>query len=350
MSGRPRESGGSDVALVRRKFGAHLDAAAKTTLASQRAYPSVAAMRNPLTRSIMRRVAEGDWLATLDQIDFHYSMENISIGGVPCVSYRAQGAKADAPLILYLHGGGFVCGSARVNASTVLPSCHLSGCEAIAVDYSLTPEAVYPTQLDEIEAVYRALLAGGRSADQIVVIGDSAGGALTLSSLYRWRAAGLSLPAGFVLLSPVLDSRAESDTHHTLRGRDPLFSGNSAENCTQCFQLYAGDADVNDPLISPLAGDPAGLPPALLHAGTREVLLGDSARFSEKARLAGVDVTLQVYDGMFHLFHQHWRLSQAKSAHRDIAEFIARTTAASTGAIADMRPTIYPVEFARFGA
>lgn len=312
------------MAIVRRKIGAHLGATAKSTLTAQRAYPSLAAFRNPLTRPIVRRVAEADWLATLDQIDFPYTLEDVSVGGVPCVAYRPENLKADAPLLLYLHGGGFVCGSARVNASTILPACHLSGGEAIAIDYSLAPEAIYPTQLGEIETVYRALLSEGRAARQIVVIGDSAGGALALASLYRWRAAGLPFPAGIVLLSPFLDARAESDTHHTLRGRDPLFLSNSADNCTQCFRLYAGDADIGDPLISPLAGDPKGLPPALVQVGTREVLLGDSARFSEKARQAGVDVTLRVFDGMFHLFHQHWRLPDAKAAHRDIADFVAK--------------------------
>ena len=312
------------MALIRRKFGAHLSATAKTTLSAQRAYPPLAALRNPLTRPILRRVAEGDWLATFEQIDFPYTLENTAVGGVPCVSYRAENTKADAPMMVYLHGGGFVCGSARVNASTILPACHLSGCEAIAIDYSLTPEAVYPTQLEEIETAYRALLSAGRAPEQIVVIGDSAGGALALCSLYRWRAAGLPPPAGLVLLSPLLDARAESDTHHSLRGRDPLFTANGAENCTQCFQLYAGDADIGDPLISPISGDLAGLPPVLIHVGTREVLLGDSARFSEKARQAGVDVTLRVFDGMFHLFHQHWRLTEARSAHQDIADFIAR--------------------------
>lgn len=312
------------MALTRRKIGAHLDDAAKQALTARRAYPSVAVFRNPLTRPIARRIAESDWLSTFEQLDFPYALENISVGGVSCVAYRPANLKAGAPLILYLHGGGFVCGSARINATAVLPVCHLAGCEAIAVDYSLAPEEVYPTQLCEIETAYKALLSAGRAPKQIVVIGDSAGGALALSSLYRWRAAGLPLPGGIALLSPILDARAESDTHHTLRGRDPLFLANGVENCTQCFQLYAGDADLSDPLLSPMAGDPTGLPPSLIHVGTREVLLGDSARFSEKSRQAGADVTLRVFDGMFHLFHQHWRLAEAKAAHQDIADFIAK--------------------------
>ena len=271
-------------------------------------------------------MVESDWRSTLAQLDFPYSIDAASFGGVSCRIYRTGATHAAAPVILYLHAGAFVSGSSLANAAAVLPTCHLSGCEAVAVDYSLAPEAIYPTQLEETEAVYRAMIAEGRSPDRIIIIGDSAGGAIALSSLYRWRRLGLPLPAGIVLLSPILDGAGESDTHISLRGRDPLFAGVGREGCVDSFRLYAGGADLTNPEISPLAGDPSGLPPALIHVGTREVLLGDSARFSEKARRAGVDATLRVFDGMFHLFHQHWRLAETKAAHQDIADFIARAT------------------------
>jgi acetyl esterase/lipase len=312
------------VALLKRRFGAHLSDAARETLAGRRPYPSLAAIRNPLTRPIARRIAASDWRATHEQIDFPHSLQDETIAGVPCVVCRPETIRAEAPVILYLHAGGFVAGSARDNATAVLPTCHLSECEAIAIDYSLAPEAVYPQQQDEIERVYRDLLATGRNPGKIVLVGDSAGGALALAALYRWRRLGLPLPAGVSLLSPVLDADTSSDTHHTLRGRDPLFASNGQESCAESFRLYAGDADISDPEISPLNGDPAGLPPILIQVGTREILLGDSARFSGKARRAGVDVSLHVFDGMFHLFHQHWRLADAKSAHQDIAAFVRR--------------------------
>lgn len=310
--------------LLKRQLGAHLSDAAKKALTDIRPYPSVSAIRNPLTRQIARRIAESDWRATHEQIDFGFDARDVVLGGAPCVVFRPHSAVAAAPVLLYLHAGAFIAGSARANASAVLPTCHLSGCEAIAVDYSLAPEATYPTQAEEIEAVYRALIAEGRRPESIIIIGDSAGGALVLSSIYRWRRLGLPMPAGAVLLSPFLDAEAASDTHHTLRGRDPLFSSHGRESCHECFRLYAGKHDVSDPEISPLNGDPAGLPPVLVHVGTREIMLGEAARFAEKARRAGVDTTLRVFDGMFHLFHQHWGLAEVKIAHQDIAAFIAR--------------------------
>lgn len=316
--------GGIDVALIRRRVGAHLSDAAKKALAERRPYSSVSAVSNPLTRGLARRLAEAEWLAAARDIDFDYAAEDRQIGGVPCVAFRPASFRAGSPLILYLHAGGFVCGSARANAAAVLPTAHLSGCEAIGVDYSLAPESKFPTQQEEIEKVYLALIASGGDPRKIVLVGDSAGGALALAALYRWRRRGAPTPAGLVLLSPFLDAHAASDTHFSVRGRDPLFGANGQENCARCFGLYAGDADIADPEISPLNGDPAGLAPTLIHVGTREILLGDSARFAEKARRAGVDVSLRVFDGMFHLFHQHWRLGEAKAAHQDISDFIAR--------------------------
>jgi len=312
------------VALLKRRLGAHLSDAVRETLAGRRPYPSLAAIRNPLTRPMARRIAGGDWRSTFEQIDFPYSLHDQTIADVPCVAVRPGAVRAAAPLIIYVHAGAFVAGSVRENATAVLPTCHLIGCEAIGIDYSLAPEAVYPQQLMEIDRVYRHLLASGRKPGRIVLLGDSAGGALALAAAYRWRGLGLPLPAGLALLSPILDADASSDTHQTVRGRDPLFASNGQESCAECFRLYAGGADVSNPEVSPLNGDPAGLPPVLIHVGTREILLGDSARLSEKVRRAGGDVTLRVFDGMFHLFHQHWRLAEAKAAHQDIADFVAR--------------------------
>lgn len=328
---RRRQNGGvvvnageAKVALIKRRYGGHLSKEAQGALSDQRAYPSFAAIRNPLTRPIARRIAENEWRATFEQIDFHYEMRDVVHGGVKCVSLRAGEVKDGAPTIIYIHAGAFACGSVRANASAILPTCHYAGCETIAVEYSLAPEAVFPTQLIEIESVYKALIAAGRNPRSIVIAGDSAGGALIVSSAYRWRRLSAPMPGGIVLMSPLLDAQAESDTYQALKGRDPLFVANGPESCAQSFELYAGGADIRDPEISPMSGDPVGLPPTLIHVGTREVLLGDSARFAEKARLAGVDVSLRVFDGMFHLFHQHWRLAEAKTAHRDIADFVMR--------------------------
>jgi acetyl esterase/lipase len=316
------------LALLKKRFGAHLSDRARQALESCRTCVPPQLLRNPLTRDLAKRLAEADWASTLAQIDFPYVMEEAEIAGVKCVRYQTRAADPEAPLILYIHAGAFCSGSARINAAAVLPSCHLTGAEGVAVDYTLAPGAVFPTQLEEIERVYLALIEGGRRPQTIVLMGDSAGGALALSSIHRWRRKGIPLPASLVLMSPVVDAAPASDTYMTLRGHDPVFGARGSEGVETVFALYAGGADLRSPDISPIEGDFAGFPPTLVHVGSREIFLGDSARLAEKARRAGVDVSLRVFDGLFHLFHLHWRLEDTKAAHEDIAAFIERTTGA----------------------
>lgn len=326
MSGRAHK-GEKALALPRKSFGAHLDDAALQALASCRPYPPISSVLNPLTRPLVRRIAEGDWRATLAQIDFPHEISPIEMAGVSCARYRTPATSPDRPVILYLHAGAFFAGSPEINAAGILPTCHLAGVEAIAVRYSLAPDSAYPTQLGEIERVYSGLIASGVAPSRIVVAGDSAGGNLAAASVVRWRRKGVRTPAGLVLISPALDATASSDSYKLLQSRDPLFGGDPKSGCRSLFGLYAGSADLTNPEISPLLADLEGLPPTLVQVGTREIFLGDAARFSEKARASGVDVTLRVFDGMFHLFQQHWRLKESRAAHADIAAFVARVAA-----------------------
>jgi len=308
--------------MIARKTGNAISTPAKKRIAALKQYPTLDTFRNPLTRGIARHFAHEAWLAALKEIDFEYRISDTDIGDVSCVRYETDAKTADRPLILYVHGGGFVCGSPKVNAATVLPLCHLSGCEAIGIDYTLLPEAAYPTQIEEIDRVYRALIA--RDPDRkIVLLADSAGGALTLAATLRWRDAGVaSPPAGVVLLSPLVDGNGLSDTHVTVDGHDPLIKSMNGKTIKRLFQFYAPDRDITDPKVSPIYDELSWLPPMLVHVGTREVLLGDAARLVERARRAGVETTLRVFDGMFHLFHMHWALEETKAAHTDIADFI----------------------------
>lgn len=310
------------VPLLRKRYGAHLNSSARRALNACRAYAPPIAVQNPLTRNLCRRLLQVEWEGTLAQIDFPYSLDDEEINGVACVRYRTPNTHADAPVILYLHASAFIAGSARSNAAAILPACHLSGCEGIGVDYSLAPESVFPTQLEQIERVYLALCET-HGSERIILCGDSAGAGLALASMHRWLRKAIPMPSRAVLISAFADARAASDTHVTLRRHDPIFSASGPGGVAIVFQLYAPNGDYSDPEVSPLAGDFAGLPPLLVQVGSREVLLGDSARLAEKARRAGVDVALRVFDGMFHLFHMHWSLDEAKAAHQDIAAFIA---------------------------
>ncbi|MEZ5892485.1 MAG: alpha/beta hydrolase [Parvularculaceae bacterium] len=309
--------------LTARRLGNAVSMEARARIRALAPYPAIESWLNPLTRGLARHFSNQAFAKTLEQIDFAYRLSDADIGGVPCIVYETDNKTPGAPRLLYLHGGGMVSGSSRINASMILPACHLAGVEAVGVDYALVPEARYPTQINQIDAVYKAMRAE-RPHERIVLFGDSIGGGLALSCLLKWRAEGTPLPIAVVLVSPAVDAKGASDTYVTIDARDPLFGANASRGCRKLFGLYADGADIADPLISPIYGDLAGLPPMLIHAGTREVLLGDAARLNEKARKAGCDVTLRVFDGMFHLFQMYWSLSEAKTAQSDIADFIRR--------------------------
>lgn len=309
------------MALFRRKVGDHLSPDARKAICEARAYRIGVELRNPMFRRLLRQLASKTWSARLADLDFPYTMQDVTVADVPCVAYGA-GRPADAsPFILYAHGGGFVSGSARDNAAAALPLCKLTGSPGLGVGYSRSPEAVFPRALDEIEAVYLALIET-RDPRSIVFLGDSAGGNLALASLLRWRDRSIPLPAGAILYSPTLDAAASSDTMQTLKDHDPFINGQVISNFRNLYHLYAPGEDIRNPYISPLYADLSGLPPLLLQVGAREALLGDAARLANKARRDGADATLRVYDGMFHLFHTYWTLEEARDAQAAAADFI----------------------------
>lgn len=283
-------------------------------------------MQNPLTREVVRRMMAAEWAARLSEIEFPFTLSDISIGGVPCVRYQTPKTRPDRPLFLYIHASAYTVGSPRANAAALLPACHLSGCEAVAVAYSLAPEAVYPTQLNQIAQVWRGLIEE-RAPESVVLVGDSAGAALAVASMNRWRRQGLPSPGGTVVISGLFDGAGDSDTHLALAGRDPIFASRSRAGVIAATALYAPHEDPRHPDISPVYADFRGAPPLLVQVGSRDSLLGDSARLSERARRDGVHVRLRVFDGMFHLFHMHFRLEEAKAAHEDIARFIEEVAA-----------------------
>lgn len=214
--------------------------------------------------------------------------------------YCAAEAKImpDDPVIFYTHGGGYVSGSCSDHRGFVAKFVQGSRVRALLYEYRLAPEHPYPAALEDTLAAYRWLLSQGAAASRIVVAGESAGGGLCLATLLALRDLGLPLPAAAVALSPWTDLKltgksARSRAHVAI---DP--PGMSAV----CSKYYAGGQDPALPWISPLYGDLHGLPPLLIYAGDDELGRDDATRFAEKARAAGVDVTLRVGEGMVHCY------------------------------------------------
>jgi acetyl esterase/lipase len=174
------------------------------------------------------------------------------------------------------------------------------GCRVLALHYRLAPEHPHPAPVEDSVAAYRWMLDGGLSAERIAVAGDSAGGGLTLATLIAIRDQGLPRPATAVAISPWVDMEFLGESMTTRAAADPMI--NKAQ-ITQIRDLFLAGGDLRDPLAAPLHADLTGLPPILIHVGDAEVLLDDANRFAAKAEAAGVDVTLEVWPEMVHVWH-----------------------------------------------
>lgn len=224
--------------------------------------------------------------------------EPIVAAGVPCEWIVCRGAGAHGTL-LYLHGGGYVMGSLNTHRGVVANISAASGLRGLAVDYRLGPEHPFPAAVDDATAVYRWLLARGTAPETIVIAGDSAGGGLTMATLVALRDAGDPLPAAGVCLSPWVDLACSGDSMHSKAAVDPMVQ---RDRLLRMAEAYLGGGDARAPLASPLYADLRGLPPLLVQVGTRETLLDDSTRLASRARAAGVDVVLEPWDDMIHVW------------------------------------------------
>jgi acetyl esterase/lipase len=205
--------------------------------------------------------------------------------------------------LLYLHGGGWVAGGFGSHGSHAARLSAATGCAVLLPEFRLAPEHPFPAALEDALAACRWLRAEGprgpAPAAALFAGGDSGGGGLALSLLLALKSGGEPLPAAAFAFSAITDLTCSGASTKTRAAADIVMN---PALVPVAAALYAGSADLRTPLLSPLFGDPAGLPPLLLQVGDAEVVLDDSTRFAERARQAGVDVTLEVWPEMFHGF------------------------------------------------
>eukprot|EP01104_Vermistella_antarctica_P017135 TRINITY_DN6020_c0_g2_i1.p1 TRINITY_DN6020_c0_g2~~TRINITY_DN6020_c0_g2_i1.p1 ORF type:complete len:442 (-),score=62.86 TRINITY_DN6020_c0_g2_i1:82-1359(-) len=256
--------------------------------------------------------------------------------------------------ILYLHGGGYIMGSTKSHRRTVSFFCTASNAKAIVINYRLAPENPFPAGLDDAIFTYRWLLAQpGEHPSRIVIMGDSAGGGLTLATLQQIRNIGLPLPAAGVCLSPWTDltlsfASWEQNGHLDyvqkvpIEARQPFIDQNDAEGGephlgsygSPFVKLYAGDVPLTNGLVSPLYGDYRNLPPLLIQVGECETLLDDSVHLARQARRHGVDVTLEIYEDMIHVFQAFKQIDstgKADKAIKQIGQFVQQHAGGNNG-------------------
>jgi acetyl esterase/lipase len=223
-------------------------------------------------------------------------------------------------VLLYLHGGGYVIGSLSTHRHLVADLARAGGLRALSVAYRLAPEHPCPAAIDDGVAAYRWLVARGVDPARIVIAGDSAGGGLTLAVLLALHDAGEPLPAAAVLLSPWTDLTAQGRSVTTKADIDPMLTPNDLHRYAA---WYLGETDPKTPWASPLYADLTGLPPLLIHVGSAEILLDDSVMLAERARNAGVDVTLDVKDDLIHVWHYFAQLiPEGEDSIGDVGAFI----------------------------
>ena len=243
------------------------------------------------------------------------------IGEINCEWVLTPGADPDLRL-LYLHGGGFVSGSGAYYLTLAAHISRAATCAVLLPDYRLAPEHRFPAGLEDCLSAHEWIRmngpAGPGQAKATFVAGDSAGGSLTLATLLALRDRRRPLPAGGIALSATTDLTLASESLRSVN--DPILS---ARTMPVFRDLYLGKLDPSNPLASPVLGDFRGIPPLLIQAGEHEMLRDDSIRLADKARADGIQVKLELWPGMFHVFQSHEPLlPEAKEAIEHIAQFM----------------------------
>jgi monoterpene epsilon-lactone hydrolase len=242
--------------------------------------------------------------------------EAVSTDGVPCEWVIPKNGRPDQ-VLLYIHGGGFVLGMTPLHLQLGSYLAQNMGMRILLVDYRLAPDYPFSAALDDCVTAYRWLLKQDILAKNIVVAGDSAGGNLTITLLMKLRDSGSPLPAAAACLSPVTDLTTKDYLSKGIK--DPLLPHKAMKFYTQS---YVGHNDAHEPLISPVFGNLRGLPPLLVHVGEDEILRDDAVRIASLARSVDVDVRLEIYSRMWHVWQLFLALPQAVQSLGDIAQFL----------------------------
>lgn len=259
------------------------------------------------------------------------SFEPAQIGPVKGEWVRS-GDTSSHRLILYFHGGGYVSGSPETHRPLIARLCQAANAIAFAPSYRLAPEFAFPAGLRDGIDAYRHLLQRNISPGSIVLAGDAAGGGLAFACLLAIRNAGLPMPAACVAMSPWADL--------SLSGWSML--QNAKNDAALSWELlfvsarhYLKKNNPTDPYASPVFGSFREFPPIMVHAGSLEILRDDASRIGERAAEAGVPVSVEIYDGMQHVFQANPYVPEARVSLNRIGQFIrARTPDMSAVAVA----------------
>jgi epsilon-lactone hydrolase len=227
------------------------------------------------------------------------SSQPVDAGGIAGEWTIATGAGPDR-IVYWLHGGGYCIGSINTHRALLAGISAASGARALAIDYRLAPEHPFPAAVEDAVGGYLWLLSSGVDPSQVIIGGDSAGGGLTIATLVALKEDGKPLPAAAVCISPWTDMTMTGESLVSKADADPMITN---DGITRLRDAYVSASDSREPLASPIYANLSALPPLLIQVGENEVLLSDSTRLAERAAGAGVDVTLEVWPDMIHVWH-----------------------------------------------
>jgi monoterpene epsilon-lactone hydrolase len=251
------------------------------------------------------------------------SFEAASVGPIRGEWVRVPAAPLHGRMILYFHGGGFIAGSPETHRAIIARLCEAAETNAFSPAYRLAPEFAFPAAVRDGIDAYRHLLARDHHGRSIVIAGDAAGGGLAFAVTLAIRNAGLEMPAGVIAMSPWADmslsgwSMLQNQKNDAALSWELLFL--SARN-------YLRKTVPTDPYASPVYADFKGFPPVMVHAGAMEILRDDASRIGEKAAAAGVPVSIEIYDGMQHVFQANPYVPEANVSIGRLANFIRGRT------------------------
>jgi acetyl esterase/lipase len=255
----------------------------------------------------------------------HVAVKDTTIAGVHAfvVTPETVAPENRDRVLVHVHGGCYVLGPGEAGTAEAVLMAGFGHFNVISVDYRMPPDAYFPAALDDAMAVWKAT-AAQHDPKKMGIFGSSAGGALTLEMVLRAKQEGLPLPAAIAPGTPMADTTKVGDTFQTNALVDNVLVSPDGI-CDAATRFYANGHSLADPLLSPIYGDMAGFPPAILTSGTRDLLLSNTVRVHRKLREAGVEASLQVYDGQSHAqYGRDDRAPETREAFEEIAAFFDR--------------------------
>lgn len=244
--------------------------------------------------------------------------KNFKIGNMEAEWISVNRKHMKKYVILYCHGGGYMTGSLKYARTLTTKLSMSTSMDVLSFDYRLAPEYPYPAAIEDAIKAWDYLMLLGYGARDIIIGGDSAGGNLALALVQRLKEENRLLPRGMVLMSPWTDMTLSGKSHESRKDIEPVLD---EAYLKQAISAYAGEENLQNPLISPIFADFEGFPPTYIQVGDNEILLSDSVMLHKKMIKANIAVKMDVYAGMWHVF----QMSPFKTAYEAMeknAEFI----------------------------